>query len=105
MGVFKKNVEKREQDISESEIIDYISGGDQTEGSCASLALTYIANKMGYDVLDFRGGSSRAFFARISTEIEISKMLEKFNPGSVHQVGAENGIDSAKQALEFVEEG
>ncbi|MDY4446515.1 hypothetical protein [Campylobacter sp.] len=44
--------------LSNDEIIDKISGGDKTGGSCYSVALAYIANKAGIDVRDFRGGES-----------------------------------------------
>ena len=44
---------------SEDSIINNIGGGDATAGSCASVGLIYAANKAGYDVKDFRGGSSR----------------------------------------------
>lgn len=49
--------------LKESEIIERISGGDETKGSCASAGLAYIANKAGFDVLDFRGGQSQKFFS------------------------------------------
>ena len=45
--------------LSDADIIEKISGGDKTEGSCASLSFAYTANKGGLDVLDFRGGNSR----------------------------------------------
>lgn len=48
---------------SEQEIINRLAGGDQTKGSCASLALAYAANKAGIDVLDFRDGESRKEFS------------------------------------------
>lgn len=65
----EKNVEYNKvqeltKQLTQQEIIDKISGGDMTEGSCASLALAYIGNKCGLDVTDFRGGISRATFAR-----------------------------------------
>ena len=47
---------------TEDEIIKRVSGGDETKGSCASVAYAYIANKCGLDVLDFRGGESREMF-------------------------------------------
>ena len=56
-------VEKLKKAVSESEIIDKLAGGDMTTGSCASLAFAYAANKSGFDVTDFRGGSSQKFFA------------------------------------------
>ena len=50
--------------ISDEEIISRLGGGDETKGSCASVALAYIGNKGGYDVLDFRGGTSQFHFAK-----------------------------------------
>ena len=50
--------------LTEEEIIRRISGGDRTGGSCVSVGFAYIANKMGLDVLDFRGGESRETFCR-----------------------------------------
>lgn len=60
----KANVEYRpiqlaEQGRTEQDIINRLSGGDMTKGSCSSLALAYAGNKAGYDVLDFRDGDSR----------------------------------------------
>jgi hypothetical protein len=62
------NIEYREvklldKALSEEEIINRIAGGDLTQGSCMSLAQTYIGNKCGYDVLDFRGGQSGRIMA------------------------------------------
>lgn len=52
----KANVEYRpiqlaEQGRTEQDIINRLSGGDMTKGSCSSLALAYAGNKAGYDVL------------------------------------------------------
>ena len=52
-----------EKELSEKEIIDKVGGFDGTTGSCSSTALAYIANKCGYDVLDFRGGDSWDWFS------------------------------------------
>jgi hypothetical protein len=49
--------------LSESEIISALAGGDRTSGSCASVGLAYIGQKQGWNVLDFRDGESRRFFA------------------------------------------
>ena len=51
------------EDLTPEQIIEKVSGGDKTEGSCASVALAYIGNKCGFDVLDYRDGSSRGVFA------------------------------------------
>lgn len=48
---------------TEEEVIKRLGGGDNTKGSCASLALAYIGNMEGMDVLDYRGGKSQDFFS------------------------------------------
>jgi len=58
---------------SESEMIKLLSGGDQTGGSCASVGLAYIGQKQGWDVLDFRDGESRRFFANSANLLKISE--------------------------------
>jgi hypothetical protein len=62
-GVERLPVAKLDKARTEQEIIDVVGGGDRTQGSCASLGLTYAGQKGGYDVLDFRNGKSREFFA------------------------------------------
>ncbi len=53
-----------EKPLTTNEIVQRIAGGDKTvPGSCASVALAYVANKLGLDVLDYRGGESTEFFA------------------------------------------
>jgi hypothetical protein len=59
-------VKDLEKPLSEDEIIARVGGGDLTKGSCSSLALTYLGNVCGFDVLDFRDGTSRSFFANKS---------------------------------------
>lgn len=49
--------------LTESEIIETLAGGDTTKGSCASLGLAYIGQKQGWNILDFRGGESQRFFS------------------------------------------
>lgn len=56
-------VQNLKKPLTQQEIIEKISGGDETEGSCASLALAYIGNKIGFDVTDYRGGISREKFS------------------------------------------
>lgn len=58
-----KEVQKLPKQLSDDEIIQRLGGGDQTDGSCSSLAFAYLGNKAGLDVLDFRGGESRQFFS------------------------------------------
>lgn len=56
-------VSKLTSPLSTDKIIEKIAGADKTKGSCVSLGLSYIGNKMGYDVTDFRGGSSCSYFS------------------------------------------
>ena len=56
-------VESHTKQLTETEIIDALSGGDMTRGSCASVGLAYIGQKQGWNVLDFRDGRSREAFA------------------------------------------
>nr|DAS75252.1 MAG TPA: hypothetical protein [Caudoviricetes sp.] len=63
LGIEYNEIKKSSHQRTENEIINYLGGGDKTKGSCSSLSLAYIGNKKGYDVLDFRDGESRTFFA------------------------------------------
>lgn len=64
--------EKLTKTLSTDEIIDRVSGGDKTIGSCSSVAFAYIANRGGLDVLDFRGGESLNTFSRTSAILKIA---------------------------------
>lgn len=66
--------EKLSKPLTTDEIINKISGGDMTEGSCASVALCYIGNKNGYDVRDFRGGKSRSLFSTVRNQKAIANL-------------------------------
>lgn len=68
-NVYENPIKKSKHKKSEEEIIETIGGEDKTGGSCLSLALAYIGNKAGYDVLSFRGGKSRKIFSGIRTEL------------------------------------
>ncbi len=59
--------------LTETEIIKAISGGDMTQGSCASVGLAYIGQKQGWDVLDFRDGDSRRFFSSSRNLLKLSQ--------------------------------
>lgn len=64
MDVQRNPVKELGSNLTHDEIVDKLSGGDMTKGSCVSLALSYIGNKIGLDVTDYRGGESREFFSR-----------------------------------------
>lgn len=57
-----------------NEIIERLSGGDKTKGSCSSLAFAYVGNKSGLDVLDFRDGNSRRVFSQNTYIAKIAKL-------------------------------
>lgn len=78
--VEKREVRKLAEPLSDFNIISKVGGVDNSLGSCASLALSYIANKMGYDVTDYRGGSSQFIFSDPSTLDKIVSIegLSKF---------------------------
>lgn len=65
--------QKYESQPTSNEIVSRLGGADRTRGSCASLALAYAGNQMGFDVLDFRDGESRSIFAKKSTMEELAK--------------------------------
>lgn len=69
-----KNVDMLSKNLNEDEIVSKIAGGDMTKGSCSSLAFSYIGNKAGLDVIDFRGGNSQHIFSLNSTIQSISKL-------------------------------
>lgn len=62
------------EDRTSEEIVSSLSGGDKTGGSCSSLAFAYAGNVGGYNVLDFRGGKSRKFFASNGTISMIARL-------------------------------
>lgn len=74
----KSNVKYNEvrmlkKELTEEDVIERIGGGDMTKGSCSSLAFAYAGNKSGFDVLDFRDGTSRQVFSRSSTIMDIAQ--------------------------------
>lgn len=86
---------------SEEEIIRDVGGGDLTQGSCASLSFCYAGNKAGYDVLDFRGGTSQNFFSKSSN---INKIAQFDGVKSII-IKAFNDFDAVKELLKNVIEG
>lgn len=73
-GVEYRPIEMAVSAKSEQQIINSISGGDMTEGSCSSLALAYAGNRAGYVVFDFRDGQSREVFSSRSSIEQIANM-------------------------------
>ena len=73
-GVENIAVSKMDKQISHEEIVNKVAGGDKTKGSCVSVALAYVGNTIGYDVLDFRGGSSQDAFASLKLCKEMANL-------------------------------
>lgn len=73
-GVDYRPVEQHKEKLTQEEIIKALAGGDRTKGSCASVGLAYMGQTNGWNVLDFRDGSSRNFFSRSSNLFNLSKM-------------------------------
>ena len=67
-------VENHKEKMTSDDIINALSGGDLTGGSCASLGLAYIGQKQGWDVLDFRGGESQSFFSNGYNLMQLSQV-------------------------------
>lgn len=84
---------------SESEIINRLSGGDMTKGSCTSLALAYAGNKGGVDVLDYRGGKSCDFFSKTANIRDITK----FNGVKANIIKDTNDFKAVSELLKGVE--
>ena len=90
-------VKKMAEKMTEEEIINRIAGGDETDGSCASLAFAYIASKAGCDILDFRGGASLDFFATRKNRVTLfNRYLKTFSN--------KNGFIAANLALNSMDE-
>lgn len=98
-----REVQELESKLTNDEIIKRLAGGDKTKGSCSSLALAYIGNKNGLDVLDFRGGKSRDFF---SWESSIKKLTKLPNvKGRIIAVQKEaDEIEAIIEGLEYGKE-
>ena len=98
-GIGYNPVSKTSSILHSSDIVDRLGGGDLTKGSCSSLAFAYAANKGGLDVLDFRGGSSRDFFAGGVNIFDIVKRC-----GGIVKKGNDN-IALGNQLLQNIEDG
>ena len=100
-GVGYKNVEELPTQLTEREIISRLGGGDQTAGSCVSLACAYIGNKSGLNVLDFRGGSScKAFYLNIN-----NRKIPKLNGVQFVENNEYSAVKGAKDLLAQMEDG
>lgn len=89
---------------SEEDIIERLGGGDQTDGSCSSLAFAYCGNRAGYDVLDFRDGKSRKFFGNkkhVQRIAELSNVKAKIEWGKDDEVCANRLMTQMEHGKEY----
>lgn len=82
--------------LSDDDIIRMISGGDRTSGSCASVALAYVGQKQGWNVLDFRGGDSRWYFSGKANKV---KMFKALGVTSIEENSAKSNLTNGKRIL------
>lgn len=100
-GVTAIPPKKMDSKPTQSEIIAKVGGGDRTSGSCSSLAFAYAGNEAGYDVRDFRGGTSLNIFAR---DGNIKKVCE-FPGVDGKFLLSKNDLKAAHELLGQVESG
>ncbi len=93
-------VTKFKFDISEKEIINRLCVTDDARASCASLAHAYMGCKLGYDVIDSRGGKSRLVMAKSSREICLT-MGTMFSGKDANKV-SESAFESIKEGEEAI---
>lgn len=99
--VESRPVLRLDRELSSEEIAKRLSGGDTTEGSCASLALAYAGNRAGLDVLDYRGGNSRDVF---SLNVVLRQIVTSEDVISFIETGS-NEIRTAAKIIEKAEIG
>ena len=97
-------VQKLNKALTDKEVIERISGGDETKGSCSSVALTYIGNKNGLNVLDFRGGESQRFFSTPQNILEMCDELKikyEMELNYNDTLGAMNLLNKVEEGKEY----
>lgn len=99
--VAHRRIEMCDHPRTQEQIIADLGGGDETKGSCSSLAFAYIGCKEGYDVHDFRDGLSRNFF---SMDQNIQKVANL--PGvESHVINGRNDFECAQKLFTRMEPG
>ena len=87
--------------LTDSEIISALAGGDMTKGSCASVGLAYIGQRLGWNVLDFRDGESRRMFSGSA----FLKSLSEMNGMKAFTAQGASSMTVANRLLKMVEPG
>ena len=91
-GVDYNDVKPLKQQLEVDEIIERLAGGDETKGSCSSLALAFAGNRAGFDVLDFRGGASCEFFSKVPNIRNIIKAVDGIEVRNTNDYKAANEL-------------
>ena len=95
-------VMKLDSERSFRELIDALGGGDNTDGSCASVGLAYIGQKNGLNALDFRDGESREWF---SGKLSKVRMWESLGITPIAEDSAKSDLTNGKRILSKLEKG
>lgn len=95
-------VERHEKQITESDIITAISGGDRTSGSCASVGIAYIGQKHGLNVLDYRGGKSMDYFSGKMAKVQ---MFEALGVTPIEESSGKSDLTNGKRILSQMAKG
>lgn len=96
-GIEFIKVEKLAKPLSEKQIVEKLGGWDNTDGSCSSQALAYIANKFGYDVKDYKGDLSCSLFG--------DDFIKHFTKVGGFAASNYNGFKNVETLLQHVEPG
>lgn len=100
-GIEYREVKDLPKKLGIKQIISRLGGGDMTKGSCVSLACSYIANRAGWDVIDFRGGKScHAFALNIN-----NRKLTKLNGVRFIENNEYSAIKGAQALMSQMEQG
>lgn len=100
-GIEYREVKDLPKKLGIKQIISRLGGGDMTKGSCVSLACSYIANRAGWDVIDFRGGKSCHAFALNMN----NRKLTKLNGVSFIENNEYSAIKGAQALMSQMEQG
>lgn len=73
-NVLYNDTKRLERPLTGDEIIRKISGGDKTKGSCVSLCMAYVGNRIGIDVTDYRGGISQSVFSSAMNNVHFAEL-------------------------------
>lgn len=95
-GIAYNPVDRLAAKPTESDILSTIAGGDMTRGSCASVGLAYIGQKLGWDVRDYRGGESLNWFSGKTAKL---RMWDALGVKPIEESSAKSDLTNGKRIL------